>query len=303
MSVANTKIFPKHLDRDIDKIFFDDYLAQESYFDKVAKVRNAPPGGYYKEAELSALGALAKIPEGNPVSYDSPAEGNEVKRIPAKYGLGFQITEEMIKFDVPKNFMRMGSKLAESAAYKRETQFWDLFNNGFATHKAWDANYIFLATHKSLKSRETIANRPSTDAALSETSFQAAFEYFDKAIQSNGRYIRMNPYLLVVPTELRWTATKLWKTDAKVGSADNDLNTVNPQYMKEGWQPLMVPHLTSTTAWFLLAREHDFNFMWWSPYRMESADDFNTGNALYKCTGIFDTFCNNFLGGYGTSGS
>ena len=315
MAVSNTRVYPKHMDRDLDAIFFENYAGEASLYDKICygssphgpRIRNIPAGsgGKFKEAQLSGLGELSQIEEGNPVGFDSPTEGNEMELKPTKYGLGFQVTEEMIKDDVQQNFRRMPQMLAKSAAYKRETVFWDLFNNGFATHKAWDDNYIFISsTRKTLKSLDTNYNRPSTDVALGETGLQAGFEYYDGLYNAAGIPISGGSnFILVVPKEDRWTAMELWKDEGTHLSANRNINTLDPTNMTETWRPLISRHLTSTTAWFLLSMDlHDFRFMWWDPIKMESADDFATGNALFKVLMRFGVACFDPTGCYGTTG-
>ena len=142
MGVATTTAFTKHLDGDINKILMDSYLQYPTQYDKIARSQKAPPGGHYTEAQLSSLGALREKPEGTAIVFDTPVEGNEIERTYKNFGLGFQITEEMLQDDLQRNFMKMPRELGKSAAYKRETQFFDLFNNGYDTHLAWDSNEI-----------------------------------------------------------------------------------------------------------------------------------------------------------------
>lgn len=316
MAVSNTKVYPKHMDRDIDTIFFENYSAEDSLYDKIAYGSNphgprmrtigSGSGGKFTEAQLSGLGELEEIKEGNPVGFDTPEEGNEMTLKPTKYGLGFQVTEEMIKDDVQQNFRRMPQMLARSAAYKRETVFWDLFNNGFATHTAWDGQYIFDASGRtSMKGLDNTENRPDTDVALGETGLQAAFQYFDGLYNAAGIPISGGSnFVLIVPTADRWTAQELWKDEGAHQSANRNINTLDPANMEESWRPLVSRHLTSTTAWFLLSMDlHDMRFMWWDPIKMDSADDFATGNALFKTTMRFGVACWDPTGGYGTSGA
>jgi len=308
MAITNTRVFPKHLDGDINKIFFDEYDMYPSLFDKIARIQNigVGSGGKWTEAELSGVGRLQAIKEGNPYPADQPKEGNEMTVKPTKYGLMLHITEEMVKDDRQQNFKKMPATLGRSAAYEREVQFWDLFNNGFATHKAWDGNYIFVkTTRKTLKSLDNQYNRPTTDAALSETPLQAAFEYFDGLKGASG--IPVAPSMrrvVIVPKELRWTVKALWASEGPYQSADRNINTLKPENMEEDWRPLVNIHLTSSTAWFVLDLDlHDFRFQWYDPIRMSSADDFNTDSALFKVSERFGVGCFNPIGGYGTTGA
>ena len=305
MALTNTKVFPKSLDRDINKLFFDAYIEYPREYQQVAKIETAPPGNHYREAELSPLGQLRELPEGEGIQFDLPVEGNDKTVYYTKYGLGFQITEEMMADDLFGNFKKMPKKLAKSAVQKQETVFWDLFNSGFTSQTAWDGNYVFSTSHAGLKDGGSLANKPATDGALSETTLQAGFEYFWNLKDQAGMPITMEPWLLVTPVKLRWLVMKLWKTEGVVGSANNDINTVNPSQNPDlpGWKPFLSRYLTSDTAWFLIAKDHDMRFYWKKKPALESSDDFATGNALFKVTERMAAFVMNYQGVYGNVGA
>jgi hypothetical protein len=303
MAITNTKIFGNHLDNDISTIFFDTYATSGSEFDKIAKISNAVPGNHLTESELSPLGALLEIPEGTGISFDLPAEGHKKTVYYTKYGLGFQITQEMMKDDLQRNFEKMPGKLAKSAAYKRETVFFDLFNAGFTTHLGWDGQYVFDNDHVTMKSASTIKNKPDTAGSLSETTLQAAFEYYDTLVDEAGMPLDFDgPKTLLVPTQLRATAAKLMGTANKLGSANNDVNLMSKSSGYVSYDPFVSRFLTSSTAWFLLSPMHDFRFIWKDQANMESSDDFYTGNALFKVTMRFAVAVFDYKGAYGNAG-
>jgi phage major head subunit gpT-like protein len=304
MAITNTQIFGNHLDKDVDDIFFDEYTNAPTEYDKVAKIQSAPAGNHYTESELSPLGELREIPEGTGVQFDLPEEGHKKTIYYTKYGLGFQITEEMMKDDLFGNFKRMPSKLAKSASIKPDLEFWDLFNNGFATHQSWDSNYIFHTGHTTLKSGDTIGNEPSTASSLSDTTLQAAFEYYDTLVDEAGNPLTIRPNKLIVPTELKYTALKLRANTGQIGTANNDLNIVGVDNdFVDSYSIHVSRFLTSSTAWFLLSDQHDFRLFWKDKARLESADDFYTGNALFKVIMRFATFVMDYKGAYGNSGA
>jgi hypothetical protein len=267
----------------------------------LVEVSMAPPGNHYTEAELSILGGLRTIDEGDGVTFDSPEEGNEVTHYYTEYGLGIQITHQMVSDDLTGNFKRLPKKLSKSANDKVESVVADLYNTGFDTATAWDGNYIFYDSRTTLKSGDTIDNN-GTAASLSETSLIAAFEYFDTLVDSGGYPIMATPKLLVVPTELRATAERLLRTPGVVGSTNNDLNMVGPSGFF-GPQLMVSHYLTSSTAYFVLSDLWDARLFWKEKFYMESADDFYTGNALFKVVGRFSAFVNNPVGGYGNAGA
>jgi len=302
MAIGTTATFPKELDKSIDKIFFDNYTEAPTEYDKIAKIVPSFSGSSIKESELSGIGPMRDLTEGDRIQYESLVEGNEKERFATEFGLGFQITQVMYEDDDRHGNIRVASKeLSASAAYKRETKFFDLFNNGFATHVAWDGNYIFVAAGRTtLKGGYTNNNRPAVDVALSETAINAMIEYFKTTKGSSGRPIVINLNMLVVPTELSALAWQLHENKMSPGTMDNDLNTLK----RDGtWSVHESRHLTSATAFFGLSGDHDMRFVWKRNITLGSSDDFETGNRLYKATGRFSTFCNNPIGCWGTTGA
>lgn len=299
--ILNTKVFPKHFDRDVSKVFFDEYNTRPTEYPMLVSVEMAPPGNHYTEAELSPLGGLREIPEGKGIQFDDPVEGHEKTIYYTEYGLAVQFTHQTTSDDLQRNMVKVPQKLAKSSNDKVEAQVADLFNSGFDTHTAWDAAYIFSDSHSTLKSGDTIDNN-GTAASLSETSLIAAFEYFDTLVDEGGYPLLAMPKYLVVPTELRATAERLLRTPQVVGGVNNDLNMVGPQGFF-GPQLFVSHYLTSSTAWFVLSDIWDGRLYWKEKFYMESADDFFTGNALFKIVGRFSTFVMDYKGGFGNAGS
>lgn len=302
MAVGTTHAYPKELDKSIDEIFFHDYTEAPTFYDKVAIVVPSYSGSSIKESELSGIGPLRERTQGDRVHFADLVEGNEKERTPTEFALGFQVTQQMYEDDDRwQNIRNASSELAKSAAYKRETAFWDLFNSGFTVHQAWDGNYLWVASGRTaLNGGADTSNRPSVDVALSETSLNAAIEYYKKVKGSSGRYIGMSMNLLVVPVELGQTAWQLHTNKMSPYTMDNDLNTLKRAGQ---WSVLEVPHLTSTTAWFTLSADHDFRFAWKRNITFKSGDDIHTGNRLYTTDCRFIVFMNRYTGSYATTGT
>ena len=311
MAITNTKVFPKHLDRDINAIFFDDFITYPNDYPDVAVVGSAAPGNHYTEAELSGLGHLKTKKEGDSITFDLPVEGHEKTVYWETYALGFQITAEMAADDQTGNFKKMPQKLAKSAAIKPDIVFFNNnFNNGFTGtvvgnyNLSWDGQHIFDTDHTELYTGlATIANEPATAGSLSETTLQAGFEYFWNLTDEAGMPMVLTPDILLVPTELTWVVSKLQKQGLIINSANNDINTVSPQNGIVGWRPKISRFLTSATAWFLLSKERDHRLEWKQNASLESADDFYTGNALFKVTERFQAYTMAFKPSYGNPGA
>jgi hypothetical protein len=302
--IANTRIFGKHFDKDIGDIFFDTLIPYPTEYNQIVTPQAAPPGNHYTEAELSPLGELQEIPEGGAVTFDLPVEGHEKTIYYTKFGLGFQVTPEMVKDDLFGNFRNMPKKLAKSAAYKRDTEFFELFNTAFVAtyHTAWDGLAI-CTTHYTLKSLDSIDNA-GTAGALSETTLQAAFEYYDGLKDEAGMPLVMTPDMLVTSVANRWIVGRLQKQQFNIGSTNRDLLTVNPDTgLVAPWRPFLSRNMADANRWFLLSKEHDMRFYVKEDFALESADDFYTGAALFKCIGRFGCFVMDYKGIYGNPGA
>jgi hypothetical protein len=298
---GNTVAFPKQLDLSITKMYWQEAQEQAIFYPKVAIDQPAPKNGTIKEAELSGLGNLRTILEGQPLAFDEPVEGNEKSRTFTKKGLGFQVTDIMRQDDVQGIVAtKMGGELGKVATAAPDIDFWDLFNSGFATHLAMDGQYVFDASGRVLlKTGAAQNNRPSTDAALSETSLEAGLDYFRLIKNSSGRYAMYTPKVLVVPYTLDRTAYVLLNSDQKPISMDNDVNVLK----NSGISVLMVPYLTSTTAWFLLSDKHGFRISWKQKAALRTWDDPATENRCYGTSVRYSVFCNQQYGQYGTTGA
>jgi hypothetical protein len=89
----------------------------------------------------------------------------------------------------------------------------------------------------------------------------------------------------------------------KPGSFDNDTNWIKDNILNGNVQLFVSRNLTSSTAWFLLAEEHDFRLIWIRKTKLMKADDATTGNRLFYASQRFGVFCNETTGCYGNPGA
>jgi phage major head subunit gpT-like protein len=293
------------MDREIDEMFMDHLMKYPSEYEMVANTKNFPKGRRYVQAEISGLGQVRAIAEGGRIEFDTPVEGHRKSVEAEKYGLGFQVTEEMLDDDFHDKVSQVAGTLADSAKDKINVEYFSLFNDGNDTHTAWDGQFVF-DDHTTLKSGETITNLDST--ALSETSLQAAFEYFDSLVDEAGRKIKVVPDMLLVPTELRWTAARLAKqtggitAPADTAESSGNIMTVNPTHgVVDPWQYYVCRYLIDDNSWFFISKkDHQLYLLWKKMIALESSDDFHTGTRLYKVTTRFKPAAFDYKAVYGS---
>ncbi len=305
-------------------MFYGKYADYPKEFDKIAKIETFPKGRTLTEAEMSPLGGMRAMGEGEAVSYDVPVEGHKKSIQTVKFGLGFQVTEEMSDDELFGMSKKMSSSLSRGANVCADTNFWNLFNNAFSATTAWDGAAVF-GNHTTLKSKQVISNAGSAD--LSQTSLEAAFEYYDNLVDEAGIKLMLKPNMLLIPNKLKWVANDLLKATGRVwdytgtggdrtkglvsngsagiaqGPVNGLLNGVNPKNgLVDDWSIFASRYLSDDDAWFLLSDQHDFRFYWKKKPTMSSSDDFDTDNKMYKvimrfAVGVFD-----WRGAYGSPG-
>lgn len=298
--------FPQQMDKDIDKVYMDHYQNYPSDYEKIAKIENFPKGRYMTRSEISGLGAVEVISEGGRITFDTPVEGHRKQVEATKYGLGFQVTEEMVEDDYHGKVMQVPKTLAESAREKINVEFFSLFNDGNDVHTSWDGQFVFSNGHTTLKSGDTIDNLATN--ALSETTMQAAFEYFQNLVDEAGRKIYVKPDTLMVPIKLQWLAGRLARQSGGItGSADTaessgNLMTTNPSNgFVDGWKVFVTRYLTDDETWFLVSsKDHQACLGWKKKPALQSMDDFHTDSRLYKVTTRFKPVVFDYKAMYGS---
>lgn len=287
------------LSRDISKFFFDEYLRQDKEHDKVAKFHTAD-GNYEKQGVASGLGGLVDTPEGEPLVWHTYKQGSTKTVYFTPIALGVQVTEVAYDDDRQGIVRQIPSQLAKGAAYTKEVKFWDLFNSGFVTtvRSGIDGLALFSAAHVRIDYATNGANL-TTAAALSESTLTAAIDTFEALTNQKGIPIKVKPKLLIIPWQLKWVAKRLLLSELRPGFADNDTNVLKD----EGIKYMVCHYLTSATAWFLVADDHDLNFIWRKQLAMKTGDDINTGNALFKLSGRMTCDFWDWVGAFGNQGA
>lgn len=285
-------------DRNLRKVFWHDYLMHSPEYTKVAKM-DPMDGSYDKEGEAAGLTQLEEMHEHQTIPFEDFKQGNTKQMEPKNFGLGVQISRNMMDDDLTKIMTKAIKELSKAATYSEEVEFWDLLNNGFVTtyHTGADGLALFSGSHSTIKSGDTIDN-DGTDASLSVTSLQEMYTYFDTLKDESGRPMQAKAGLLIIPPQLRYKAEKLMLSEYDPENANMQYNTV------KGLEFMVGHHLTSTTAFFVIDKElHDLRFRWRKKIQFDSTGDFHTKGMLYSAVGRFMADFVHYRGAFGNSGA
>lgn len=275
-------------------VYADEYEQLPVTYTDVLKVDTT--GRAYEDILVTTgLGTTPVKPESVDLALDRPVQLGTVRMTVISYGLGYEISQELIDDDLYNVVGRPASQmLAQSGRDTEERQAWALLNGAFTTTKSYDGLSIINTAHV-LANGSTYANAPASSQALSFTSLQASLERQMLMTNERGIRIRQVPNKLVVPVQLSWIANEILNSQSKPFTSDNTTNVLAGS--KVGLQPVSSPYLTSTTAWFTLSPNHRLMFFWRKRPSMDDEFDkkaqvhafynfFRFGTAAFDWRGI-----------------
>ena len=159
----------------------------------------------------------------------------------------------------------------------------NVLNNGTTYNSAIGGDGVSLFNTAHPIDGGTIGNQPSPDVSLNETSLLNA----GIAIRSNwkdyaGLKMHARGEKLIVPPNLEPIASRLFRSELRVGTGNNDINAVREmeQSFKGGY--MVYDYLTSSFAWFVLTNIPGFVFFERKPYETDMSVEFSTDNLLVK---------------------
>ena len=134
----------------------------------------------------------------------------------------------------------------------------EMMNNGFTTELANDGLSAFNTAHVLAGTGGTYRNRPTTDVAFSWSSLRDAIIDFSTQTKHDSGQLAMavQDLYLIVPPQLEMLADRVVNSTGLPGSADNDRNSIKA---RRNIDIIVNPLLTSSTAWYLLAKNKELH--------------------------------------------
>jgi len=157
-----------------------------------------------------------------------------------------------------------------------------VLNNAFDSSYAGGDGQALVSNAHPLGGGGTSSNRPSTYSDLNETSLEDALISISTFVDDRNLAIALQGSKLIVPPQLQFVADRLLMTPGRVGTSDNDINSIkNMGMLPQGY--VVNHYLTDTDAWFVKTDCPDgFKHFQRSPMQTALEGDFDTGNMRYK---------------------
>ena len=296
----------------LNALFGEEYSKYENEHEEIYATENSERS-FEEELKLSGFGAAPVKDEGSAISYDTAQESFVARYTHETIAMGFSVTEEAMEDNLYVSLSgRYTKALSRAMAYTKQVKSAFPLNNGFTnSYQSGDGVNLFTASGDGvtggdghpLVSGGKNSNRPTTAADLNETSLENAIIQISKWTDERGLKIAARPKKLIVPTDLQFTATRLLKSDYRVGTADNDVNAIATNgVIPEGYS--VNHYLTDTNAFFIVTDVPDgMKHFVRAPMTTSMDGDFDTGNVRYKARERYSFGVSDPLGIWGSPGS
>ena len=292
----------KELEPGLNALFGLEYNQYENQHLEIFDVENSDRA-FEEEVMLSGFANAAVKSEGAAVTFDTAQEAFTSRYTHETVALAFALTEEAIEDNLYDTIATRYTKaLARSMANTKQIKGANVLNNGFSSSfPGGDGKELFATDHPSQSGDQK--NELSTSADLSETSIEQALIDIAAFTDERGLKIAARGVKMIIPSELQFTAERIMKSPARVGTADNDLNAIASKGMiPQGY--VVNNFLTDTDAFFIKTDvPNGLKMFERAAIKTAMEGDFDTGNVRYKAREIYSFGFSDWRGIFGSPGA
>lgn len=215
--------------------------------------------------------------------------------------VGYSLTRKSIDDNLYKTaFDPMNLGLLESFQQGKEIICANLFNTATTYNTQIGGDGVSLLNTAHPVDGGTVANQPTTDVDLNETSLYNILIMIRNFRNNANLKIFARGRKLLVPPSLEYVASRLTKTELRPGTADNDVNAlIATGQLAEGYE--VMDFFTSNYAWFVLSNIKGLIYLERIPFETTIWTDDTTDNVLIKGYERYSAGYNDFRAIAGTT--
>ena len=292
----------KELEPGLNALFGLEYQNYENQHVEIYDIETSDRA-FEEEVMLSGFANAAVKAEGSAVTFDTANETFTSRYTHETVALAFALTEEAIEDNLYDTIATRYTKaLARSMAQTKQIKGANILNNGFnSSFPGGDGKELFATDHPSQSGDQR--NELATSADLSETSIEQALIDIAAFTDERGLKIAARGVKMIIPSELRFTAERIMKSPARVGTADNDLNAISSMGMiPQGF--VVNNFLTDTDAFFIKTDiPNGLKMFEIAAIKTAMEGDFDTGNVRYKARERYSFGFSDWRGVFGSPGA
>lgn len=235
------------------------------------------------DVEVKLLGLAQLKAEGAAVAYDDMGERYSYVYVHKAVGLGFIMTKFAIRDNLYKTQFGPNTRaLKHSFRQTKEIYGAAVLNNASDGTNFPGGDGVALLSTAHPIDVGVVANTPTVQAELNESSLQDAIVGARRFKDAAGLRVMITGRKIVVTPELQFTAERLFKTQDRVGSADNDVSAFRSRGDLKGGYTVN-DFLTNVKSWYLLTDCPDgLKFFQRDPLEIDMYTDFDTSSLKVK---------------------
>ena len=301
MAISRAQLV-KELEPGLNALFGLEYKNYANEHSQIFDTENSDRA-FEEEVMLSGFGNAGVKPEGQSVNYDAATETFTARYTHETLALAFSITEEAIEDNLYDRLASRYTKaLARSMANAKQVKAANVLNRAFnSSYTGGDGLELCSTAHVIVSGTEQ--NELSTAADLNETSLEQAMIDIAALTDERGLKIAAQGRKMVIPSALQFTAERLFKSQGRVGTADNDINAIKSMGMvPQGYR--VNNFLTDTDAFYIITDVPNGMKMFnRAPLTTAMEGDFDTGNVRYKARERYSFGWSDWRGVFGSPGA
>ena len=295
--------FSKQLQDGLNTVFGMEYDSFPTSYDKIFKTSSSQKA-YEEDVLMVGFGGAVEKSEGGAISYDSGQEAWVSRYQHSTIALAFAITEEAVEDgrygDIGQKYSRA---LARSMRYTKEVRGASVLNNATSGSYVGGDGVALLSTSHPLTGGGLLANKPTTDADLSEEALEDAMIAIDGFVDDRGIPIMVKAERLIIPRQSQFIAHRILKSVGQSGTANNDTNALKDMGALPGGMDVNV-YLSDSDAWYLITNASDgLKHFVRRKLKRGTEGDFETGNMRYKASERYSFGWTDYRGIYGSTGA
>ena len=292
----------KELEPGLNALFGLEYQGYENQHLEIFDVENSDRA-FEEEVMLSGFANASVKAEGSGVAFDTANESFTSRYTHETVGLAFAITEEAIEDNLYDTIATRYTKaLARSMANTKQIKGANVLNNAFSSSfLGGDDKELCATDHPSQSGNQR--NELSTASDLSETSIEQALIDIAAFTDERGLKIAARGVKMIIPSALQFTAERIMKSPARVGTSDNDLNAIASKGMiPQGY--VVNNYLTDDDAFFIKTDvPNGLKMFERAAIKTSMEGDFETGNVRYKARERYSFGFSDWRGIFGSPGA
>ena len=284
---------------ELAEVFFDRYEVEPEQMPRIFKVNTSSKDREIDSA-VSGFSLLVQTAELGPLDYEDPNQMFRTTYSHLKYTKGFKVSEELIEDDQHNIIRAMPAALGKAAKRTQEYYAAAVLNDAFTTTATsyGDNKPLCSTSHTRADGGTAQSNADSSGRTLTEDNLETVRTASRKILDDKGMKMVLKYGRLIAPIDLEKTALVITQSQAKPGSANNDVNIYKGMFEVITWE-----YLTSTTAWYLQdVRNHLLKWFWRVRPEFKQDNVFDSGAQAYKTRIRFSTGWSDYRGFYGSKG-